>query len=175
MSPAEKLCLACGLCCDGTLFDNVRLVAPDDATQLRAVGLPVRTTRGRQPVRFFRQPCAALQGDCRCGVYAERPTQCRAFECLVFKRASAGTLTWEAARRKVRQARREAEEIRTLLRRLGDQDEDRSLNERFRRTQQRLEAGGLTAKAAALFGELGLAMHRFQLKAHRSFHTRPEA
>ena len=60
MNSAEQLCLACGLCCDGTLFDNVQLGPRDDAPALKALGLPVEVTRGRTPVTLFRQPCAAL-------------------------------------------------------------------------------------------------------------------
>ena len=37
MNPAEQLCLACGLCCDGTLFDHVRLGPSDDAKKLAEV------------------------------------------------------------------------------------------------------------------------------------------
>ena len=31
MNLGENLCLACGLCCDGTLFDNVQLGLGEDA------------------------------------------------------------------------------------------------------------------------------------------------
>ena len=81
VNSGEHLCLACGLCCDGTLFDNVQLGPRDDAKHLRALGLPVAVTRGRAAVTFFRQPCAALCADRTCRVYADRPGQCRAFEC----------------------------------------------------------------------------------------------
>ena len=171
----EDLCLACGLCCDGTLFDNVQLGPRDDAKHLRALGLPVAVTRGRVPVTFFRQPCAALCADRTCRVYADRPGQCRAFECGVFKAAQSGAISAAAALREVRKARRAAEKIRRLLRRLGDTDEHRPLAERFRRTQRRMESGAADAAAGALFAELGLAVHRFNLLAHEKFHVRAEA
>src|SRR5947207_12643077 len=75
----QELCLACGLCCNGVLFADVRLEAADEAGKLRALGLAV-SKRGR-----FKQPCAALEG-CHCRVYADRPSHCRKFECLLFKR-----------------------------------------------------------------------------------------
>jgi hypothetical protein len=172
VNPAEQLCLACGLCCDGTLFANVRLGPGDDAKRLKALGLPVTTTRTRPPVTLFRQPCAALCADRTCRAYADRPGQCRAFECGVFQDATAGRIEYAAARRLVIRARREADKIRRLLRELGDTDEARSLTERFQQTQQRLEAGGGDAAAADKFSELSQAVHRFGLLAHEKFYTR---
>ena len=60
MDSGEQLCLACGLCCDGTLFDLVKLEASDDAAKLKTLGLPVKVSRGKTPVARFPQPCAAL-------------------------------------------------------------------------------------------------------------------
>lgn len=168
----EQLCLACGLCCDGTLFDNVQLGAGDDAQKLKALGLPVAVTRGRAAVTFFRQPCVALCADRACRVYADRPGQCRAFECGVFKEALGGRMPFEGALRLVKQARRKADNIRQLLRKLGDTDEQRSLGDRFRRTQRRMEAGGVDAEAGETFAELGVAVHQFNLLAHDKFYTR---
>jgi Fe-S-cluster containining protein len=172
VTPAEKLCLACGLCCDGTLFDNVRLGPRDDAQKLKSLGLPVAISRAQTPITFFRQPCAALCADRTCRLYADRPTQCRTFECGVFKAAEAGRITSAAALRLVKQARQRADDIRRLLRQLGDTEEHRPLAERFRRTQRRMESGAAGAAAVDTFAELGVAMHRFNLLAHEKFHTR---
>lgn len=173
MTPGEKLCLACGLCCDGTLFNHVKLEPGDNAPRLRKLGLPVTVTRSAHPVTHARQPCAALCADRSCRVYTDRPAQCRAFECGLFRDAHTGRITFDAARRHVRQARRQADRIRVLLRQLGDEDEHRSLIERFRRTTRRLEAGGATAKTAGRFAELSVAMHALNQLAHEKFHTPP--
>ena len=50
VKPAEDLCRACGLCCDGTLFDVVKLEADDDARRLSNLGLPIKVSRGKEPV-----------------------------------------------------------------------------------------------------------------------------
>jgi uncharacterized protein len=171
----EQLCLACGLCCDGTLFDNVRLGPGDDAKKLKALGLPVSVTSTKAPVAFFRQPCAALCADRTCRVYADRPGQCRAFECGVFKDAQAGRIKSAAALRLVKQARQRADNIRRLLRKLGDTDEHRPLGERFRRTQRRLESGVADEAEGHTFAELGLAVHAFNLLAHEKFYTKADA
>ncbi len=173
MNAAEKLCLACGLCCDGSLFGHVRLGPEDDARRLKAAGLPVTVSRGAERVVRFRQPCAALGADCRCAVYAERPGQCRRFECGIYKDAVAGRIEFPAALRLVKKARRQADTVHGLLRALGDTTEERSLGERFRRVLRRMETDGGDAAAADAFAELGLAMHAFTRLAEEKFHTRP--
>ena len=163
------------MCCDGTLFDLVKLEAGDDADKLRALGLPVKVSRGKAPVARFPQPCSALCADRTCRVYADRPWQCRTFECRLFKEAKAGRTTYVAAQRVVRQARRRADKIRRLLRELGDTDEHRALGERFHRTSERLEAGGADAAAMAKFADLSLEVHHFKLQAFSKFYTQNEA
>ena len=175
MNLGEQLCLACGLCCDGTLFDNVQLGSGDDAKKLKALGLPITVTRTRIPVAQFRQPCVALCADRTCRLYAARPGQCRTFECGVFKDAQAGRITFAAALRWVKQARRKADNLRRLLRQLGDTDEHRPLGDRFHRTQRRMESGLTDEATAHIFSELGLAMHHFNLLAHEKFYTKADA
>jgi len=171
----EDLCLACGLCCDGTLFDMVKLEPSDDAGKLAALGLPVTVSRGKAPVARFPQPCAALCEDRTCRLYANRPWQCRVFECGVFKDAKAGRIAFAAALRLVRQARRRADKVRRLLRELGDTDEHRALGERFHRTSERLESGQADAAAKAKFADLSLAVHQLKLQAFAKFYTQTEA
>ena len=174
MKSSEKLCLACGLCCDGSLFGHVRLGPGDDAEKLKSLGLPVSTSRSRTPLTRFPQPCAALCADRTCRLYADRPSQCRSFECGVFKDARAGRITFIAALRLVGQARRQADRIRGLLRELGDTGEHVALTERFRRTQRRMEAGVADEAQADTFAKLSLAVHRFNLLALKKFYTKAE-
>lgn len=170
----EQLCLACGLCCDGTLFDQVQLEPGDDAPHLRALGLPVTVSRGRKPVGRFPQPCAALCRDRTCRLYTDRPRQCRTFECKVFKQVRAGETGADVALRLIAKARRHANQARRLLRRLGDHDEHRPLGERFHRMDERLKADASDPAALALYADLSLAIHRLQLIAHDHFYTRAE-
>ncbi|MDQ8180052.1 YkgJ family cysteine cluster protein [Pelagicoccus sp. SDUM812005] len=174
VNAGEELCLACGMCCDGTLFDNVRLGADEDAAAVKALGLPVRFSRAKVPVAFFRQPCRALGADCTCSVYANRPAQCRSFECGVFKAAESGDIGYESAHRLVKQARKRAERARKLLRKMGERDEGLSLGARFRRVQRWVESGEVDAAAGETFAALGLAMHQLDLLAHRKFYTEEE-
>lgn len=172
MKLEEKLCLACGLCCDGTLFGHVRIGPGDLPEKLKALGLPVAASRTKVPFVRSLQPCAALCADRTCRLYGDRPHQCRAFECGVFKAFRAGQIEFAAALRLVRRARRQADEVRRLLRELGDTAEHRALLGRFERMQQRMESGGADAAAAALFADLSLAMHTLDLLTHEKFYTK---
>ena len=171
----EQLCRACGLCCDGTLFDLVKLEPGDDAGKLKALGLPVSISRGKQPVARFPQPCVALCEDRTCRQYAERPWQCRTFECQLFKDAKAGRITFAAALPLVKHARRRADNVRRLLRELGDTDEHRALGERFHRTSERMESGHGDETAKNKFADLSLAVHRLKLLSQKRFYTQNEA
>jgi Uncharacterised protein family (UPF0153). len=175
VEPGEQLCLSCGLCCDGTLFDLVKLEASDDVAKVKRLGLPVKISRGRVPVARFPQPCAALCEDCTCRLYADRPWQCRAFECGVFKAAKAGRITFAVAFQRVKKARRRADQVRRLLRELGDNDEHRALGERFHRTSERLESAHADATAQAKYADLSLAVHHLKLQAFDHFYTQTEA
>ncbi len=171
----EQLCRACGLCCDGTLFDLVKLEPGDDGGKLKTLGLPVSISRGKKPVARFPQPCSALCEDRTCRLYAERPWQCRTFECQLFKDAKAGRITFAAAMPVVKNARRRADKVRRLLRELGDTDEHRALGERFHRTSERMESDHGDEAARAKFADLSLAVHRLKLLSQERFYTQNEA
>lgn len=167
----DQLCVACGLCCDGTLFDLVKLEASDDRSKLKALGLPVKISRGAVPVARFPQPCAALCEDRRCRLYADRPWQCRVFECGVLKDAKAGRISVAVALRLIKQVRRRADKARRLLRELGDTEEHRSLGERFHRMSERLESGNTDAAANSMFADLSLEIHHLKLQTLDKFYT----
>jgi len=162
------------MCCDGTLFDGVQLEAGDDPKKLKALGLPVSLSRGKTQVARFPQPCSALCSNRTCKLYADRPAQCRVFECGVFKEAKAGRITYAAAMRLVKQTRRRADNVRKLLDQLGDTEPSRALGERFFRMQCRMEEKPTDEAMRATFADLSLAVHQLKLLAHDKFYTRPD-
>lgn len=100
----SALCLACGLCCDGSLFGRVDL-RPEEADAARRHGL--RVVAGG---RSFEQPCGAYAADDErgprsCRMYDERPRACRRFVCRLYDgyRRDGGALEGPLAR--VRRAR----------------------------------------------------------------------
>jgi hypothetical protein len=86
------LCTACGLCCDGSLFEAVRVDAVEIAP-LEQLGLAIE--RGDEP--RFNQPCTKLIDRC-CSIYAARPRICRNFACALLKRLHKGDVTLDQAR-----------------------------------------------------------------------------
>jgi uncharacterized protein len=122
-----QLCPACGLCCNGVLFGDVELQRGDNAKILTQLGVDL-FRKGRKTA--FPQPCACFDGKL-CGIYAERPKQCRAFECGLLKRVKAGKLTAGAALKTIAGARRSSEAVLMLVRELGSTDETKPLNQRY--------------------------------------------
>lgn len=165
----EKLCLVCGLCCNGVIFADVKLRPGDDAQRLRSAGLPVTRPRSSRRPPCMDQPCAALEG-CRCQVYADRPQYCRQFECALLKSVIAGRNSPAQALRIIRSANRRADKVRDLLRALGDKHEASALSVRFRKTAKRLQAAEPDAEAADTYGQLTLAFHDLNLLLGDAFY-----
>ena len=125
-SAASRLCAACGMCCNGVMFDIVRLQAGDSPKGLAALGLKVKRKRGQS---HFVQPCAAYC-DSQCSIYAERPERCRVFECRQLQRVASGEITEGMALGKIGAAVQLAAEVNVLLLRAGGTNERHSLTKR---------------------------------------------
>jgi Fe-S-cluster containining protein len=105
---AASLCLECGLCCNGVLFDQVRLQPGDRVKPLEAMGLKVKKRQ------FFPQPCQALCGT-RCTIYGNRPVRCREFACRQFQLVAEGRLAVSQASQKIAGAKDLAARVEQLL------------------------------------------------------------
>lgn len=166
---ASHLCLACGLCCDGTLFRDVELADDAEAAVFDRAALPVRRTAKQTRVT---QPCPALGADCRCGVYAERPARCRQFDCALLLAVRDGGTAPDAALRIIRETRRVADRVRALLLALDERHEGRPLSRRFATVRRTFEAGRGTPGDEALetYAELTLAVQRLQFRLREKFY-----
>ena len=161
----SRLCLQCGLCCNGVLFADVRLQKGDDALALEAVGLKLK----REPasVRFI-QPCSCLTGHL-CTIYENRPVCCRQFDCHTLKQARNGEVGKGKALRRIRLATEQSNRIKGLLRLLGNGDEHVALTKRYQAVMSQpidLVAGEEHAKA---LGELILGVNDLMHCLHRDF------
>jgi len=167
----QDLCAACGFCCNGVIFANVKLQPGDDASRLRKLGLPLKqTTAAAGSAVRFAQPCAAHDG-CRCSIYPNRPTYCRQFDCLLLQSVKAGSLDPKAALRVIRQAKKQVMEIRQLLVELGDAQEQKPLRTRFREVCRRLEGAACGTGEAQVLGRLSLAVHDLNLLLAERFYS----
>jgi uncharacterized protein len=105
VSEAEQLCLHCGLCCDGTLFDSV----PLREEEKRALPMLAQANAS------LSQPCAALRSDKCCAVYASRPIACRWFRCLLLEAMQAKEVSLKQARDIVDDTHRQLDDVRRWL------------------------------------------------------------
>ncbi|MFZ5439777.1 MAG: YkgJ family cysteine cluster protein [Myxococcota bacterium] len=112
-----SLCVECGLCCDGTLFQRVPLAVDEAARLPRAL-----TLADGQLV----QPCGALDG-CRCTIYADRPSTCRTYACLVLTSLETGRISERDARGALAEVRAARAEVARLN--AGALDERQALTE----------------------------------------------
>jgi hypothetical protein len=95
------LCLRCGLCCDGSLFEQVPLEA-GEAVRLTAPGAKTRAVGTRA---VLPQPCACLVGR-RCTIYPDRPQACARFVCDMHRAYEAGELTLDACLERIEKVER---------------------------------------------------------------------
>jgi uncharacterized protein len=161
----SQLCPACALCCNGVLFADVELQRGDDSKWLSAAGMELART-GRK-LRFL-QPCSCLEGnDCR--IYEKRPIQCRAFECRLLQRTQSGKTTVESALKTITATTRQAQNVRELLRRLGQTDESVPLSRRYAKLMAEPIDLSRGEEASELRGELMMAVHHLMEDLHREF------
>ena len=166
---AQELCAACGFCCNGVIFANVKLQPGDNAARLLKLGLPLKRAAAGAAMRFS-QPCAAHAG-CRCNVYRDRPAYCRQFDCLLLESVKAGSVDSHSALRVIRQAQRQVAEVRKLLVELGETQDQKPLRARFRQVCRRLEGSPCGTEEARVFGRLTLAIHNLNLLLGERFYS----
>jgi hypothetical protein len=99
-SDASALCTACGLCCNGVLFDDAR-AEPEEAPRIAAAGLEL-VERGDR--LGFALPCRHLC-DTHCTIYSERFTICRSFECKLLRALADGEIDIDTALARVATAK----------------------------------------------------------------------
>ena len=99
------------MCCNGVLFQIVRLQPTDSVANLESRGLKLRRKK-RAP--YFDQPCAMLDG-CHCTLYVDRPSRCRAFECQQIQRLAAGETSEEEALAVIVEARHRVAKVESKL------------------------------------------------------------
>jgi len=103
----SRLCVECGLCCDGSLFRFLP-VEPADSARHQALSLPVVTQSGRLAMAL---PCRRLEVR-RCSVYDVRPPGCRGFVCHLGSRLERQEVAFLPALALVREAQRRIEVLR---------------------------------------------------------------
>lgn len=100
----SELCLSCGLCCDGSLFQLVKLQPGESDPRLRLV----------PEHEAFAQPCSCFAAGA-CAIYEQRPAACRDFRCRLLGQPLAPALGVVARTKKLLAAPRGHEAELDLL------------------------------------------------------------
>lgn len=163
--PATDLCSACGLCCDGTLFYSVVLQPGDSPKQL--IGLGLKLLKKRKQFSFL-QPCSAFCGT-HCSIYEYRPSRCRAFECEQLRRLNTGEATLHDSLARVDEARACLDEVRGLLRQMGERNEKRNILRRYDAVCARVPEPSEEPQATLLREQLTAALQKLEKILQRHF------
>ena len=112
LSTASRLCLACGLCCDGTVFGFAH-IEEEEVEDTAGIGLQTIRTTKDEPA--FLLGCHYLDG-AACTRYRDwRPSVCGDYFCEVQKRVGKQELAEDEAFSIIARARQMTEEIKALL------------------------------------------------------------
>jgi hypothetical protein len=164
-SAASRICLACGLCCDGTLFQIVRMQPEDHPDHLASLGLRLRHRGGDA---WMEQPCPALQR-LSCTVYDHRPQRCRRFHCQQLTRLASGHIDEGDALVLIADTRRLADLVRQLLARCGYREDGAPLQEQFDRLTSTPVDPTLEPELAETREQLQTTMRQLKLRLARDF------
>jgi Fe-S-cluster containining protein len=160
---ATLLCNACGLCCNGALFDYVP-VEESESERLKALGFAVRV--GPEGGLRFDHPCQQYCGD-HCGIYALRPASCRSFRCELLKKLDSKNVSLAEAMKRVAEAKQMVEHIRPSLKGQGRDLLPKNWTELFNEWRSRPAEGRSTPSETQLVLEL-TRLNRFLDRHFRS-------
>jgi hypothetical protein len=104
----HDLCLSCGLCCDGSLFEYVELEG-EEREAFAGAKLVVVDDRPSVPL-----PCCRHEGR-RCSIYARRPARCVAFTCQLYRNVEGQSVSSTDALERVREVHASLRRIEARL------------------------------------------------------------
>lgn len=171
MEAASRLCAACGMCCDGTMFQVVRMQTGDVPAELGRLGLKIRCRDGEY---FMEQPCSGLR-EKRCTVYERRPMRCRLFNCQQLGRLENGETTEAEAMTMIVETRTLVEQVRGLIEQCGLREDGQALAERYERVMSTPVNATLEPELIAVREDLEERMRELKLQLNREFRLPPGA
>jgi hypothetical protein len=90
----SKICMQCGMCCDGTLFTKAKIKNSEDELLAKSLGLTTFSTSDSKI--FFKQPCQLFNKTCT--IYDKpRPNVCSKFICEPLKKLRTNEITFNDA------------------------------------------------------------------------------
>jgi Fe-S-cluster containining protein len=87
----QSICQACGICCDGSLFESADIDASGPGGSW-----PIDVVQALSAGKKLPQPCPAFQKNL-CVIYPDRPQVCQGFSCRLLNEYTAGAIDLEGA------------------------------------------------------------------------------
>ena len=110
----SELCLSCGMCCDGSLFSDGRLL-DDEVDRARSLGMAIVEPSVADGLSRFRQPCSCFR-DGSCAVYDTwKPDVCTTYRCALLDGYTARAIDLEACRDVVVSVRQVQHELEAAM------------------------------------------------------------
>lgn len=109
LPPGQRLCVACGLCCNGVWFSHA-LISEDEVEPTLSLGLTVRPPAA-DGQRSFALPCHHHKNGC-CSIYGSwRPNVCGSYRCALLIKVEQGAVSFDEALKTVETAKALADAI----------------------------------------------------------------
>ncbi|MCX2740590.1 YkgJ family cysteine cluster protein [Pontibacter anaerobius] len=108
MIDSTNICLACGLCCDGTLIGFVQLSHEELPRIKELMDIEEASNDG-----VFIQPCNKYCDGCT--IYSQRPKQCASYDCELLKSLKRKELDYTSALESVEVAKQRKKAIEEKL------------------------------------------------------------
>ena len=106
----QEICVACGLCCDGSWYRHAVLV-DTELERTKAAGFEVIAREGES---FMTLPCPKFFGG-KCSIYEQwRPNVCSRYRCGLLKRHESGSVSKDEALNVVQEAKKLFAELRLV-------------------------------------------------------------
>lgn len=106
----QEICVACGLCCDGSWYRHAVLVDAE-LERTEAAGFEVVSRDGES---FMTLPCPKFCGG-KCSIYEQwRPNVCSRYRCGLLKRHQSGSVSKDEALKVVQEAKKLFGELREI-------------------------------------------------------------
>ena len=159
------------MCCDGTMFQIVRMQPGEVPAELGKLGLKIRCRDGEY---FMEQPCSGLREN-RCTVYERRPVRCRLFNCQQLGRVESGKTTEAEAMAMIIATREMVDQVRGLIEQCGLREDGQALVARYERVMSTPVNESLEPELVGVREELDATMRKLKLQLNREFRLPPNS
>jgi Fe-S-cluster containining protein len=110
----KDLCLECGLCCKGSLFNAIPIHKSEEKLfnknriQTHWNLIPTRSINQTKHITSYKTvyPCEHLLEDNKCDIYHKRPHTCREFKCWYLGAYHKGKISYNTAINKIEEVKK---------------------------------------------------------------------